>query len=200
MVLDLERSRRAVDPPLEPDHVDERHGVDRGEGGGQGSQAAVAEAARAERPRPVVRGHPDVEAERSAEIPEPRLYLRVGSISVAARLDPSSLPLRVLADAREVGAPGALRRLVALAGRQGYLPLPTSKRSPQRRRGRWRGGWVLGDQSQDAAAHGEVLVPPAELDPRPGERVVPLHDGGVEGRRDRRVQEVEQVRGGRRAP
>ena len=174
-MLDLERSRRAVDPLLEPDHADERHGVDRGEGGGQGSQAAVAEAARAERPRPVVRGHLDVEAERSAEIPEPRLYLRVGSISVAARLDRSSLPLRVLADAREVGAPGALRRLVALAGRQGISAAPDVEEEPGSGAevvGEEAG--VLGDQSQDAAAHGEVLVPPAELDLDPVSALYPF--------------------------
>jgi hypothetical protein len=50
-------------------------------------------------------------------------------------------------------------------------------------------------EGEDAPAHGEVFVPPAELHVGAGEGVVPLHDGGVERWHPGRVQEVEQVRG-----
>lgn len=52
---------------------------------------------------------------------------------------------------------------------------------------------MLAVEAQNPLAHGEVLVPSAELHLRRGDGVVALHDGGFEGHRQRRVQEVEQV-------
>src|SRR6266540_7199400 len=53
---------------------------------------------------------------------------------------------------------------------------------------------MVGVEPQGAGAYGQVLVPPTELRLRPGERVEPLHDRGVEREREGRVEEVQEVR------
>jgi hypothetical protein len=52
-------------------------------------------------------------------------------------------------------------------------------------------------ETKGPVAQREVLVPPPELDLRPGQRVVAAHDRSVERRHQRRVQEVQDVCGRR---
>ncbi len=53
---------------------------------------------------------------------------------------------------------------------------------------------MLGVEPQDARPHRKIVGPATELHLGAGDGVVALDDRGVEGRRDRRVQEIQQVR------
>ena len=168
------------------------------ERGREGGDAAVAEPAVPEGAGLVVRGDPDVEPERAPEVAEPPLDLGVRPVSLAAGLEDLALPGRVLPDAGEVRAPRRLRGGVAVARRQRVAPAAEIEQEPG------HGAEVvreerlmLGVQPDRALPHGEVLVPPAELHLRAGERVVALHDRGVERDGERRMEEVEEVRGRR---
>lgn len=52
---------------------------------------------------------------------------------------------------------------------------------------------VLLIECKNAATHGQVLVPTAELYPGAGQGVVTLHDRGVERRHQNRMKEIEEI-------
>ena len=55
-------------------------------------------------------------------------------------------------------------------------------------------------QSENARAHGQILIPAAKLHLSAGQGVVTIHDGRVERRHEGRVEEIEQVRDRRAKP
>src|SRR6266702_5411982 len=67
-VFDLESCGDIARRMLEPDHVDERNGIDSGQRIRVDRETAVAEPPTAERPRSVVLRHPNVKPERAPEI------------------------------------------------------------------------------------------------------------------------------------
>lgn len=140
-VLDLEGRRGLLSAPVEPDHVDERDRFHVGERWRERFDAAVAQAPATEQTGPVVRGNPDGEPEREAEVTQPALDLGVRPVSLAPgfqRLTAAERIPRARARGRLAMPPLPRRRLPAVAA--GSVPFPRRKGNRRRHRGRSRAG------------------------------------------------------------
>ena len=182
-MLDLEYSSDTSGLPVEPDHVDQAHRF-----GGRNPicheccQAAVAQLPASVGTAAVVGCDPAIEAQRTAEIAQPALHLVVRGVGHLLQGAQPFRRRRFFAHAEQVSSPGSLSCCIF---RTGWCRVAAAAHIEHQA---GDGTKVVGQQApvihihtQGSFAQREVVVPAPELEVRSGQRVVALHDGGVEG-------------------
>jgi hypothetical protein len=133
-------------------------------------------------------------AERPAEVSQPALNFRVSAL---LRIGCRGLDSRRVAHARQIRFPGGSCGCVIARRRRRMQPHAEVESERRDRAQIIREQLaVLGVEGEQALAHGQVLVPTAELHVGAGQRIVTANDRRVARRRDRRVKKVEDVRHG----
>ena len=165
------------------------------------TNSEFAEHAAVVRAATVVGCHPYCEAQCLAEIAQPALHLCMGGIVGSSRLKLFGEGGRFLARLGQIALPLSDRGSIAFSRRRRIaLHSDIEQQSGNCAQIVGQEVAVATIQGQHTLAHGQVVVPFPELDARTRQRVVSVDDRGVEGNRQRRVNEVQQVGDGRAQP